>query len=96
MTDVLDKKLSLSDNQKAQIYQINRERAQLMGSFKKGDNQTADRSEMRSKFEESDNRIMAVLNQSQKAGYNQLKAERQARMQNHQGGRKKESRNKKA
>jgi DNA gyrase/topoisomerase IV subunit A len=90
ITDHMAQKLSLSDNQKSQIYQINLERAQAMGKFK-GDKEKADRSQMKAQFEASENRILAVLNDNQKATYAQLKAERQTKFKEHKGSHKRDS-----
>ena len=85
ITDALDKKLSLTDNQKTQIYQINLERAQSMSNFKgpKKDGQAI--SNRKAQFEASEGRILSILSDSQKVTYNQLKAEREAKFKNRQG-----------
>jgi hypothetical protein len=90
MTDALEKKLSLTANQKAQVYQINLERAQAISSFK-GDKKRSDFPQMKAQLEASEARILNILTDSQKATYNELKAERQARMRDHNEGRRKES-----
>lgn len=85
ITDVLDKKLSLTDNQKTQIYQINLERAQSMSNFKGTKKDGQDISNRKAQFEASENRILSILSDSQKVTYNQLKAEREAKFKNRQG-----------
>lgn len=88
ITDAMDKKLSLTDNQKTQIYQINLERAQAMEKFK-GGAKTADRSQIKAQFEASESRIAGILTDSQRATYTQLKAERVAKFKEHKKGQKK-------
>ena len=84
MADALDKKLSLTDNQKTQIYQIALERAKSM-SNSKGVKKDADRSQMKAQFEAGESKILSVLDDNQKATYNQLKAERLSKRKNHHG-----------
>ncbi|MBC7915175.1 MAG: hypothetical protein H7Y07_13740 [Pyrinomonadaceae bacterium] len=95
ITDGLDKKLSLTESQKTQIYQINLERAQAMSSAK-GDKKGIDKTQFKAQIEASESRILSVLNTDQRTTYNQLKAERQEKMKNHQGDRKKGPKGKKA
>ncbi|MGV3510027.1 MAG: hypothetical protein ACO1N7_12120 [Sphingobacteriaceae bacterium] len=92
MTDALDKKLSLSESQKTQIYQINLERAQAMNNAKT-DKKEVDRSQMKAQFEASENKIVSILNDEQKATYAKLKEEREAKMKQQKEGRKKELKN---
>jgi len=92
-TDALVKRLSLTSDQKSQIYQINLERAQAINSFKS--TKRGDRSQMKAQFDASENRILSVLTANQKSIYNQLKTERQSKIESRQNGRKKEVRNKK-
>jgi hypothetical protein len=81
ITDELDKKLSLSASQKRKIYKINLERAQAMNSSQNsGDQASRDRQDSgyrNNAFQASEERILAVLNRSQKVIYNQMKADRQ-------------------
>lgn len=95
MTDMLDKKLSLSENQKTQIYQVSLERAQAISNFQ-GDRKTVDKAQMKAKFEASENKIVSILNDSQRVTYAQLKAEREERMKNHKRGHKKGPKSNKA
>ncbi|MEJ6979279.1 DUF4890 domain-containing protein [Pedobacter sp. P351] len=85
ITDALDKKLSLTDNQKTQIYQINLERAQAMSNSRGTKRDGKDLSNKKAQFEAGEDRILSILNDSQKATYNQLKAEREAKFKNRQG-----------
>lgn len=75
ITDALDKKLSLTETQKEEIYKINLERAQAIHKAKASEKKT-DMAEIRATFEASENKILGVLDDKQKATYNQLKAER--------------------
>jgi hypothetical protein len=82
MTDVLTNKLSLSEAQKTQIYQINLERAQAMEKLK-ADKKEIDRSQVKAQFEASDKKIIAVLNESQRVSYAQFKEDRKEKMKKH-------------
>lgn len=84
MTDILDKKLALTDDQKARVYQINLERAQLLNIFK-GGKKDGDRPQMKAQFEASENRVLSVLDESQRETYDQLKAERKAKFKHKKG-----------
>ena len=90
ITDALDKKLSLSESQKTQIYQINLERAQAMNNLK-DDKANVDKSQIKAQVEASENKILSVLNDNQKATYAQFKAEREAKHKEHKGGHKRGS-----
>lgn len=89
MTDGLDKKLSLTDAQKTQIYQINLERAQAMDKFR-AENTRPDREQVKQQFEASETKILNVLTDSQKATFNELKAERMEKMKEHRMGERKD------
>ena len=82
MTDVMTSKLSLSDTQKTQIYQINLERAQAIEKLK-ADKKEIDRAQVKAQFEASDKKITAVLNEEQRLSYAKFKEERKERMKKH-------------
>lgn len=85
ITDALDKKLSLTEAQKEEIYKINLERAHAINKAK-ASGKRADMGEIKTTFEASENKILSVLDDKQKATYNQLKAERKAKAKKHHGG----------
>ena len=87
MTDMMDKKLSLSESQKTQIYQVNLERARAM-SNRKDNRQDKDSVNRRKEFETTENRIERILNANQKAEYQKLKEERKEKMKEHRSKRK--------
>jgi Spy/CpxP family protein refolding chaperone len=94
MTDVLERKLSLTNDQKIQIYQVNLERAQAVDKMRKVQ-ANADRSKMREQFKTSDEKIVSILDEKQRIAYTQLKAERREKMENHRGEHRGGDRNKK-
>ncbi|WP_207423015.1 DUF4890 domain-containing protein [Desertivirga brevis] len=87
VTDVLDKKLSLNDKQKNQIYKINLERAKEMeklhSSGEKRDKK--DFEQAKKLFQESDNKISKVLNNDQRKQYEDLKAQRREHAKDRRG-----------
>ena len=85
MTDMINKKLTLTESQKTQIYQINLERTKAMTADKTKDAKV-DRSQLKQQAEANENKILAVLNESQKATYQQMKAERMEKAKKHHGG----------
>lgn len=92
MTDLLDEKLTLDENQKTQIYQVYLERAKTMNSFKGKKDSTQSKADManrKAQFEANENKIVSILNDTQKAEYAKLKAEREAKMKNQKVDRKK-------
>lgn len=73
-TDKMEKKLSLSAEQKGRIYAINLERAKQMDE---------NRAERRSAMKKNDASIEAVLNADQKKAYADWKAEKREKMKKH-------------
>ena len=92
MTENLDQQLSLSASQKRSIYQIYLERAQAMSNSQAmGNRDQASRDNQGSGYhnnalQASDERILAVLNNSQRTIYNQMIAAREEKMNNRQQG----------
>ncbi len=95
MTDVLEKKLTLTKDQKTQIYQVNLDRARAVDKIKK-DQANVDRSKIKEQFKTSDEKIVSILDEKQRVTYTQLKADRKEKMKNHRGDHKHGIRNKKA
>ena len=88
MTDALDKKLSLTENQKQQVYQLNLERAQAM-QHSKGTGKHQDMSQRKAQFEANESRLLSILNTDQRSAYEQLKAERAEKFKSRKGSGKK-------
>ncbi len=88
MTEMMDKKLSLTADQKSKIYEINLERARKMEKMRSADSKERakkmeDRKELMS---ESDKKMQKVLTAEQRKTYDELKARRMEREK--KGGRK--------
>lgn len=87
MTDAMDKKLSLSEKQKSQIYKINLERTKEMEKSHK--QAAAERKkafeQQKKQFEASEEKINKVLNQEQKKTYAELKSRRHEKMKSKGG-----------
>ncbi|HEY0056543.1 MAG TPA: hypothetical protein VGB63_14405 [Pedobacter sp.] len=94
MTDVLDQKLSLTKEQKTQIYQINLERAQALNKIRQ-DQESVSRPKIKEQFKTSDEKIVNILDEKQRVAYTQLKAERKEKMKNHREEHKDGKRNRK-
>lgn len=92
MTNGLEKKLALSADQKAKVYQINLERAQKMNEFQSSNSNTEDRKkqmEVRKELmEESDRKLVEVLTEDQKKTYQELKDENKAKLKEQRGDKK--------
>jgi periplasmic protein CpxP/Spy len=76
---VLKEKLNLTDAQSAKIEQILVKSSDEMKKLRSGDN--PDRSEMKRIRDESNQQIMSVLNDSQKAAFTKMQEERKNRWQ---------------
>ena len=83
--NALGKKLNLTDDQKNQILPILTDRQQQMQSIHSDSSLSAEdrRTKMRTLWEDSDGKIKAVLNDTQKQKYDQMQQERRDRMQQH-------------
>lgn len=79
MTDVLDKKLSFTEEQKDKVYAINLESINKMKAHRE-----QDRSQLRTAMQERDQEINSVLDDSQKSIYQELKKDRMQGKQKHQ------------
>ncbi|MXV50645.1 hypothetical protein GS399_06640 [Pedobacter sp. HMF7647] len=84
-TNVLDKKLALTSDQKAKIYAINLERAKKMETMR--GQKDADHKAIKSEFAESDKQINDLLTDSQKKTYADFKAQQKQKMEARAGGR---------
>jgi len=85
--DMLEKKLSLTADQKSQIYAIHLEG---MKNFKKkgNDGQKFDGAAMKSAMEDRDDKINKVLNDTQRNAYKELKAKKAEAMKDRSTKRK--------
>jgi periplasmic protein CpxP/Spy len=83
----LSETLSLTDDQKGQIRPILEDRHQKMQSIRSESSLSRQEriSKMRSIFEESDNKIRAVLNDDQKQKFDEMRQQRRERMQKRGG-----------
>jgi len=89
-TDALDKKLSLTADQKTKIYAINLDGIKkAKGKHVKG--QKPDMAAMKAAMEERDGQISSVLNEGQRKSYDEIKAKRAESFKKHgkKGNRKK-------
>ena len=75
VTDMLEKKLSLTADQKSQIYAINLEGIKNFKT-KGNDGKRFDRTAMKATMKDRDDKINKVLNDSQRAAYTELKAKK--------------------
>lgn len=83
-TDMLDKKLSLSADQKSKIYALNLDGMKKMkANHVKGEKR--DRSAMKAAMEERDNKINNILNEKQRVTYKELQEKRKDAMKKHTG-----------
>lgn len=85
MTEMMDKKLALTPDQKSKIYDLNLERANKMERMR-----TADQKERTKKLEqhkelmlESDKKMERILNDTQRKTYDEMKAKRMDMKGNH-------------
>ncbi|MEJ7558294.1 MAG: hypothetical protein WKF66_08310 [Pedobacter sp.] len=86
-TDVLDKKLSLTADQKSKIYALNLEDSKkVKAKHVKGENR--DRTAMKAAMEERDTKINNVLDEKQRASYKEWKEKRKQGMKDHAGKQK--------
>ncbi|MDF3077610.1 MAG: hypothetical protein K0S09_1499 [Sphingobacteriaceae bacterium] len=89
MTDGLSERLKLSDTQKKQVYQINLQAAQsMLNARPQGDQAKPSKEDFAKRteaFRATEEKIMAVLTDAQKATYNQMKAERGQHMRQQSG-----------
>ena len=89
-TDALDKKLSLTADQKTKIYAINLDGIKkAKGKHVKG--QKPNMAAMKAAMEERDGQISSVLNEGQRKSYDEIKAKRAESFKKHgkKGNRKK-------
>ena len=89
LTNGLEKKLTLTADQKAKIYRINLERAKEMNEFEKGriENRKKQMEARKSLMEDSDKKMAAVLTADQNKMYQELKAERKTKLKEHRNNR---------
>lgn len=81
-SEMMSKRLSLTEDQKSKIYEINLESFKIAKENReKGEK--GDRSAMMASMKERDSQIKAVLNESQLKVYEEMKAERQEHMKGH-------------
>jgi len=85
MADGLSKKLSLSEQQKTEIYNISLENAKK-AQEKRAAGERPDREAMKAQMEATDAKINAVLTEAQRKTYQQFKEDRKKGMQ--EGGAK--------
>ena len=81
-TDALDKKLSLTAEQKAKVYALNLERAEKMDKTMKSEREFR-KSQMekhKSLMEESDKKLSKILTEEQKKSYEEMKQQSRDRM----------------
>ncbi|MHA4896172.1 hypothetical protein ACXZ1K_15580 [Pedobacter sp. PWIIR3] len=87
-TDKMDKKLSLSADQKSKIYAINLDgMKKLKDAHVKGEKR--DPAKMKAAMDERDNKINNILNDKQRITFKELKEKRKEGMKNHGGKHKK-------
>jgi len=81
----LGKELKLTQDQKNQILPVLTERQQTMQGIRSDNSlsQTDRRAKMQQAFEDSNNKIRAVLNDQQKQKYDAMQQQRRERMQQH-------------
>lgn len=90
LTDALDKKLSLTADQKSKIYAISLDGIkQMKASHVKGEK--PDRTKMKAELEKRDGQITALLNDDQRKVYQQWKTEKMKSMKKHGKKHKKEA-----
>ncbi len=83
----LKEKLSLSDDQKSKVYQLEVDRMKKAAEWRK-DNHEAMRSKMDSRkafMKESDEKLEKILTADQKKAYEAMREERKTRMKDHKG-----------
>lgn len=81
-TDQLDKKLSLTADQKTKIYTINLDGIKK-AKGKHVEGQKPDRAAMKASIEERDSQISSILNEGQRKTYEELKAKRAESFKKH-------------
>ena len=81
LTDALDKKLSLTADQKTKVYAISLEGVKTQYE-KRTKGQRPDRAVMKAEFEKRDGQINAVLNDQQRKLYQEWKTEKMNAMKN--------------
>ncbi len=89
-TDALEKKLSLTADQKAKVYALNLERAQKMEKTMKSEREfrKAQMEKQKSMMAESDKKLAKILTEEQQKSYEEMKKQSRERMKSHrtQGG----------
>ena len=92
-TDVLEKKLSLTAEQKAKVYALNLERAQKMDKTMKSEREfrKAQMENHKSLMDESEKNLNKILTNEQQKSYDEMKKQTQERMKDrhHRGHRTK-------
>ena len=83
--------LNLTDDQKSQIRPILEDRRQKMQSIRADNSLAAEdkRAKMRGVFDNSNGKIRAVLNDTQKQKFDEMQQQRRERMEKHEGTEKK-------
>ena len=82
LTNALEKKLSLTADQKSKVYAISLDGAKQMQKNRvKG--QKPDRTVMKAELEKRDGQIIAVLNDAQRKAYQEWKTEKMKSMKEH-------------
>lgn len=81
-TDALEKKLSLTADQKVKIYALNLERAQKMGKTMKAEREYRKEQleKQKSYMEETDKKLSRILSDEQKKSYEEMKKDGRERM----------------
>ncbi len=94
ITNGLEKKLNLTAEQKTKVYQLNLARAKEMNELQKS--RIEDRKQQmearRSLMENSDKKLVEILNADQKKMYQDLKSENKAKLKEHKHHRKSRNR----
>lgn len=81
-TDALERKLSLTADQKAKVYALNLERAEKMEKFMKSEREfrKEQMQKQKSYMEESDKKLSKILTEDQRKSYEDMKKQSRDRM----------------
>ncbi|WP_026898478.1 hypothetical protein [Daejeonella oryzae] len=84
-TEMLEKKLSLTPDQKSKVYALNLERAKKMENMLKSDEkERAKKMEQRKELmQESDAKLQKILNEEQRQAFNEMKSNSKNGMRDH-------------
>ncbi|WP_276346319.1 hypothetical protein [Daejeonella sp. JGW-45] len=87
-TDALEKKLSLTADQKAKVYALNLERAEKMEKAMKSEREfrKAQMEKQRSLMAESDKKLAKILTEEQQKSYDEMKKQSRERMKSRHSG----------